>query len=139
MIKQSSLKAILLYSKLRPYLRKILVAPENGICTSELVPFSSYKPECNLYLLYLLKSSYIDFTVNNATYWMKMPRVSAETMVNLVVPLPPVSEQKRRVAKVEELLSLCDKLKERGMRTKSWTPLLILTKSEPVLYRAQSS
>lgn len=26
-----------------------------------------------------------------------------------------------------------------GMRTKSWTPLLILTKSEPVLYRAQSS
>lgn len=29
--------------------------------------------------------------------------------------------------------------KERGMRTKSWTPLLILTKSEPVLYRAQSS
>lgn len=28
---------------------------------------------------------------------------------------------------------------KRGMRTKSWTPLLILTKSEPVLYRAQSS
>ncbi len=28
---------------------------------------------------------------------------------------------------------------QRGMRTKSWTPLLILTKSEPVLYRAQSS
>lgn len=111
MIKQSSLKAILLYSKLRPYLRKILVAPENGICTSELVPFSSYKPECNWYLLYLLKSSYIDFTVNNATYGMKMPRVSTETMVNLLVPLPPLSEQKRIVAKVEELLSLCDKLK----------------------------
>ena len=28
---------------------------------------------------------------------------------------------------------------KRGMRTKSWTPLLILTKSEPVLYWAQSS
>lgn len=111
MIKQSSLKAILLYSKLRPYLRKILVAPENRICTSELVPFSSYKTEFNWYLLYLLKSSYIDLTVNNATYGMKMPRVSAETMVNLLVPLPPLSEQKRIVAKVEDLLSLCDKLK----------------------------
>lgn len=111
MIKQSSLKAILLYSKLRPYLRKILVAPENGICTPELVPFSSYKPEFNWYLLYLLKSSYIDLTVNNATYGMKIPRVSTETMVNLLVPLPPLSEQKRIVAKVEELLSLCDKLK----------------------------
>ena len=48
---------------------------------------------------------------HNATYGMKMPRVSAETMVNLLVPLPPLSEQKRIVAKVEDLLSLCDKLK----------------------------
>lgn len=94
MIKQGSLKAILLYSKLRPYLRKILVAPENGICTSELVPFSSYKTEFNWYLLYLLKSSYIDLTANNATYGMKMPRVSAETMVNLLVPLPPIIRAK---------------------------------------------
>ena len=30
-------------------------------------------------------------------------------------------------------------IEDLGMRTKSWTPLLILTKSEPVLYRAQSS
>ena len=35
--------------------------------------------------------------------------------------------------------SVAAELGDRGMRTKSWTPLLILTKSEPVLYRAQSS
>lgn len=104
-------KGDILYSKLRPYLRKILIAPQDGICSSELVPFSCYKKECNLYLIYLLKSNYIDYTVNNATYGMKMPRVSTGTMVNLLVPLPPLAEQKRIVAKVEELLALCDKLK----------------------------
>ena len=31
-----------LYSKLRPYLLKILVAPKDGICTPEIVPFSLY-------------------------------------------------------------------------------------------------
>lgn len=104
-------KGDILYSKLRPYLRKILIAPQDGICSSELVPFSCYKKECNLYLIYLLKSNYIDYTVNNATYGMKMPRVSTGTMVNLLVPLPPLAEQKRIVAKIEELLALCDKLK----------------------------
>ena len=35
-------KGQVLYSKLRPYLRKVLVAPDDGICSSEIVPFSMY-------------------------------------------------------------------------------------------------
>lgn len=34
-------KGQVLYSKLRPYLKKILIAPDNGICTPELVPFNT--------------------------------------------------------------------------------------------------
>lgn len=105
-------KGNILYSKLRPYLRKILIAPQDGVCSSELVPFYCYKQECNLYLIYLLKSSYIDYTVNNATYGMKMPRVSTDTMVNLLVPLPPLAEQKSIVAKVENYLSVIEKAEE---------------------------
>lgn len=105
-------KGNILYSKLRPYLRKILIAPQDGVCSSELVPFYCYKQECNLYLIYLLKSGYIDYTVNNATYGMKMPRVSTDTMVNLLVPLPPLAEQKSIVAKVENYLSVIEKAEE---------------------------
>ena len=32
----------ILYSKLRPYLLKVLIADEDGICTPELVPFSVF-------------------------------------------------------------------------------------------------
>ena len=35
-------KGQVLYSKLRPYLKKILVDPDDGICTPELVPFDMY-------------------------------------------------------------------------------------------------
>ena len=104
-------KGQVLYSKLRPYLKKVLVAPENGICSSEIVPFSLYGQINARYLVYFLKSSYVDFLINSVTYGVKMPRVGTETMVKLVVPLPPLAEQKRIVAKLEEILPLCDKLK----------------------------
>lgn len=103
-------KGQVLYSKLRPYLKKILVAPDNGICTPELVPFNTYLVYAN-YIVYVLRSPHIDYVVNSVTYGVKMPRVGTETMVNLLIPLPPLAEQKRIVAKIEELLPLCERLK----------------------------
>ena len=101
-------KGQVLYSKLRPYLKKILVAPDNGICTPELVPFNTYLIYAN-YIVYVLRSPHIDYVVNSVTYGVKMPRVGTETMVNLLIPLPPLAEQKRIVAKIEELLPLVDR------------------------------
>ena len=101
-------KGQVLYSKLRPYLKKILIAPDNGICTPELVPFNTYLVYAN-YIVYVLRSPHIDYVVNSVTYGVKMPRVGTETMVNLLIPLPPLAEQKRIVAKIEELLPLVDR------------------------------
>lgn len=101
-------KGQVLYSKLRPYLKKILIAPDNGICTPELVPFNTYLVYAN-YIVYVLRSPHIDYVVNSVTYGVKMPRVGTETMVNLSIPLPPLAEQKRIVAKIKELLPLVDR------------------------------
>ena len=102
-------KGQILYSKLRPYLKKILVAPQDGICTPELVPFWAFGGIDAQYIVCVLKAPHVDFAINAVTYGVKMPRVGTETMVNLLIPLPPLAEQKRIVAKIEELLPLVER------------------------------
>ena len=98
----------ILYSKLRPYLLKILVAPEGGICTPEIIPFTCYGNMCKDYIVSFLKSPYVDDYINSATFGVKMPRVSTETMTSLLVPLPPLSEQFRIDTKAKELMPYID-------------------------------
>ena len=105
-------KGQVLYSKLRPYLKKILVAPDDGICTPELVPFNTYGID-EKYMVYVLKSPHVDNLINAVTYGVKMPRVGTETMTNLLIPVPPLEEQKRIVTKIEQLLPYCDMLQEK--------------------------
>ena len=98
----------ILYSKLRPYLLKILVAPEDGICTPEIIPFTCYGNICKDYIVSFLKSPYVDDYINSVTFGVKMPRVSTETMTSLLVPLPPLSEQFRIDTKTKELMPYID-------------------------------
>ncbi len=105
-------KGQVLYSKLRPYLKKILVAPNDGICSSEIVPFNLFGNIDSQYVVYFLKSPHVDFIINSVTYGVKMPRVGTETMVELPFPLPPLAEQKRIVAKIEELLPYIDRYEQ---------------------------
>ena len=98
----------ILYSKLRPYLLKILVAPEGGICTPEIIPFTCYGDICRDYIVSLLKSPYVDDYINSVTFGVKMPRVSTETMTSLLVPLPPISEQFRIAKKTKVLMPYID-------------------------------
>ena len=105
-------KGQILYSKLRPYLKKVLVAPDEGICSSEMVPFMAYGDIDAQYLVYVLVAPHVDYMINSVTYGVKMPRVGTETMVNLLIPLPPLAEQKRIVAKIEELLPYIDRYEQ---------------------------
>ena len=94
----------ILYSKLRPYLLKILVADDDGICTPEIVPFKMYGGINPEYIVFYLQSPYVDNYINSITYGVKMPRVGTETMVSLLVPLPPLNEQNRIVNKIKEVI-----------------------------------
>ncbi len=99
-----------LYGKLRPYLDKVLIADTSGVCTTEISPISFFDRIEAGYLRWYLKSPYFIAYANGATYGMNLPRVSTDTVREALFPFPPKIEQSRIVAKVDELMALCDKL-----------------------------
>ena len=101
-----------LYSKLRPYLKKVLVADEDGISTPELISFDTYGGVIPQYVVYCLLSSFTDRAIEKRSYGIKMPRIDAAFMVNLPVPLPPVSEQQFIVDRVQKAFSQIDTIDE---------------------------
>lgn len=109
-------KGDVLYGKLRPYLNKVVVAEDNGYCTTEIVPLRIYTGIDPYYLMYSLKRpDFIEY-VNSKTYGTKMPRLGTEDARKSLFPLPPLAEQKRIVSKVDELMALCDKLETRRQK-----------------------
>ena len=101
-------KGDVLYSKLRTYLNKELVAPQIGYCTTEIIPFNSYCGISTHYLCHVLRSAYfLDYT-QQCGYGVKMPRLSTNDACKGMIPLPPLAEQHRIVAEIEKWFSLID-------------------------------
>ena len=72
--------------------------------------FNLIMKEFKAYIYWLLKTEYfLKYAITNAT-GSTIKNVSLKTMNDFYVPLPPLSEQKRIVAKIEELMQYCDKL-----------------------------
>jgi type I restriction enzyme S subunit len=99
-----------LYSKLRPYLDKVIVADEDGVCTTEILPLKLYGDLNPFYIRFTLKR--IDFLkyVSSVTKGMKMPRLGTTDGQMALIPLPPLSEQNRIVQKLDELMQYCNEL-----------------------------
>ena len=94
-----------LYSKLRPYLNKVVIAPKDGYCTSEILPLNFNNLLTSRYAQILLMSSYFLDLVNMVTYGVKMPRLGTEYAKKMLIPLPPFYEQQRIVNKIDLLFN----------------------------------
>lgn len=101
-----------LYSKLRPYLDKVIVADEDGVCTTEILPLKCYGSTNPFYLKYALKRADFLIYVNSKTKGMKMPRLGTKDGQMALIPLPPLSEQQHIVAQIEKQFTKTKQLKE---------------------------
>ena len=105
-------KGDVLYSKLRPYLNKVIVADDDGYCTTEIVPISPSVAQAPLdaqYLKIYLMSPYFVGYANQCSYGVKMPRLGTKDAQKALFPIPPIEEQRRIVAELNQLFEQIDR------------------------------
>jgi type I restriction enzyme S subunit len=95
-----------LYSKLRPYLNKVIIADEDGFCSSEILPLDFDAIVYNRYAQAYLMSPYFVSYATQCSYGVKMPRLGTQDGKNALVALPPLAEQRRIVERIDAVTPL---------------------------------
>lgn len=99
---------------------KVPATTNQAVCAC--TPFTGFE---NTYLLTLLKAyrpRFIGMGAGGA-----QPNISREKIIATVIALPPLEEQKRIVAKVDELMALCDELESQTESSITAHELLVET------------
>ena len=99
-----------LYSKLRPYLNKVVLADEDGYCTSEILPLDFMDIIVPNYARYYLMSPTFLKYADRCSYGVKMPRLSTTDGKKAVFTVPPINEQKRIVEVTETAFAQLDEI-----------------------------
>ncbi len=94
-------KGQILYSKIRPALRKAVIAPYDGLCSADMYPLTSMVETS--YLLTLLLSDFFTDQVVKKANRVKMPKINQRELSSILLPVPPRKEQQRIIKAIERL------------------------------------
>lgn len=103
-------KENILFGKLRPYLSKVIIAPFDGVCSTEILVYAPNEDILTKFLFYYMLSNRFIEIVNSTTYGVKMPRASPDIINNMHISIPPLKEQKQIVNYLDKKCNLIDSL-----------------------------
>lgn len=125
-------KGDILVSNIRPYLKKIWLANQDGGCSNDVLVFRNTKPEkfTNEYLYAIISTDlFFDYMMVGKT-GLKMPRGDKKVVPNFLVPQPPMIIQKKLVKEYYTVEDECQEARQRMVE--------IRTEIETVMLNAQS-
>jgi len=96
----------ILYSKIRPYLNKVVVVDFEGLCSADMYPISTDQNISWLWMA-MLSPSFVSQTSSTQTRTV-LPKINIKELSRIEIPVPPLLEQERIVEILEDQLSRLD-------------------------------
>jgi Restriction endonuclease S subunits len=131
-----------IYSTVRPYLLNIALIDREfehePIASTAFAIIHPWKGILPKYIYYYLRCPYFVTYVQSVQIGMAYPAISDKKFFAGLIPIPPTSEQERIIAKISELMALCDKLEAQQQECEALRKLTRTTLLE-ALVNAQSS
>ena len=84
----------ILFGKLRPYFRKVVQAPREGVCSTDIWAVRAKDGVDQRYLYYCMASEEFVGFATAGSEGTRMPRATWEHVSRHTFPLPPISEQR---------------------------------------------
>ncbi len=116
-------RGTVIYSTVRPYLLNIAIVDQDfdpgPIASTAFGILHPFEGVNNRYLFYWLRSAPFTAYVQEGMKGMAYPAINDEKLYSGLIALPPLAEQKRIVAKVDELMALCDRLEAQQQERKT--------------------
>ena len=100
----------ILYSKIRPYLSKVIIVDFDGLCSADMYPIDATGD--NRYLWYQMLSDEFLEQASNAGSRSVLPKINQKELTNLTVNIPTLPEQ-------QEIVRILDSLLEKEQQAKS--------------------
>jgi type I restriction enzyme, S subunit len=91
-----------LYSKLRPYLRKVTIAESPGLCSADMYPIRVNPALLDArFTAWMLLGEEFTKYANGESQRSRMPKLNREQLFGWDAPVPPLSQQRRLAAQIE--------------------------------------
>ena len=91
-----------LFGKLRPYLRKTARPNFSGICSTDIIPIVPSERLSRDFLFHYLRTDQIVSRATSMSSGVNLPRISPSHLINFDIPLPPLDEQRRIAAILDQ-------------------------------------
>ena len=104
-------KGQILYSKIRPLLNKVTIAPFDGLCSADMYPIETMQ-NTKFLLYYMLSNAFLESVTNATRDRVKMPKINREELGSIDICVPPLSEQRAIVTYLDDKCGKIDNLVE---------------------------
>ena len=102
-----------LYSKLRPYLRKVFLPDFRGVCSADMYPIKvNHEKLQSQFLVWLLISDGFTKYADEESRRARMPKLNREQLFAFEAPLPSLEQQKQISKMLDQKISECNQLQQ---------------------------